>query len=169
MCPVTFSVTIFTLFWKYHLTCIGQLCLFLQCNPCQNEMWYSSWRFLKQQVDCMQCKTSEANAFQFERPLWYMQKLLAVQCSAESWMPFNMKDPFGRTGWLPAHHQRGLSKWMPFSSAHVCECPIELLPASCIPSGMPAQLAVQKSHSCFTRRSKLYNLKAYASDVMIFE
>ena len=113
----------------------------------------------------MQCKTSEANAFQFERPLWYMQKLLAVQCSAESWMPFNMKDPFGRTGWLPAHHQRGLSKWMPFSSAHVCECPIELLPASCIPSGMPVQLAVQKSHSCFTRWSKLYNLKAYASHV----
>ena len=30
---------------------------------------------------------------------------------------------------------------------------------------MPAQLAVQKSHSCFTGRSKLYNLKAYASDV----
>ena len=43
----------------------------------------------------------------------------------------------------------------------VSECPIELLPA------YPAQLhvVVQRSHSCFTGRSKLYNLKAYTSDV----
>ena len=114
----------------------------------------------------MQCKTSEANGFQFERPLWYMQKLLAMQYSAEVWKlnAFQSERPLWYMQKLLAV-QCSAEVWK--LNAFQSECPIELLPASCIPSGMPAQLAVQKSHwTIKTIQSESLRFRCNEYDVM---
>ena len=51
---------------------------------------------------------------------------------------------------------------------HLKQKPFTLKDLSVI-NWLPARLAAQRSDSCFTERSKICNLKAYASDVMNIE